>query len=278
MENANENSLKSRQKEEAIARMKLLGLPGNVIDAFSTGQICHLKINGDQYEILKDEEIRQKVTALESQNQATVFLVATIFVEWLSQDKDVLVFVDSNDKQWESDRKKISEGYTWVHALSDSEEETKYLEGHIDTDVLLSLKVWQKKTAVSWLKKMQVPQYVIDDFAATGQVYVTSTYEGEFRKPNAILKKQIAAFEKRRNALVYLVVYRSDYEWNFLAYVTGNRSGDGVFMEQQDAVLGDSLNVYRLSKGDGYFDEYCESNLRFARQSDGKFDYFIERW
>ena len=278
MENANKNSLKSRQKEEAIARMKLLDLPENVIDSFSSGQICYLNLNGDNYEILYDEEIREKITTFESQNQATVFLVATIFVEWLSHDEDVVMFVSSNEKQWENDRKKISEGYTWVHALSDFETDQGYLEGHIDTEVLLPLKAWQKKIALSWLKKMQVPQHVIDDFDATGQVYVTSTYEGEFRKPNAILKKQIAAFEKRRNALVYLVVYRRDFEWNCLAYVTGDRSGDGVFMEQQDSVLCNSLNVYQLRRGDGYYNQYCESNLRFVRKQDGKFSYFDDRW
>ena len=52
MENSVENSLKSRQKEEAIARMKLLGLPKNAIDAFTDGEICQLKINVNDYEIL----------------------------------------------------------------------------------------------------------------------------------------------------------------------------------------------------------------------------------
>lgn len=275
MENKMDASMQHRKKE-AVSRLKLLQVPDDVVDAFSNGHICRLDMNADQYKIIDDEETKKQIAEFELQRGTTVFLVAAVFVEWLGYDADVLVFVGPDKKVWPKEREKIVKGHTWVHALSDLEEDANHLEGHIDIDVLLPLKVWQKKTALNWLKKMQVPEYVIEDFAASGQVYVTSTYQGEFRKPNAILKKQIAAFEKRRDALVYMVVYRGQFKWNCLAYVTGDRGGDGGFMEQQDAVLCGSLAVYQLCPGDGYYNGYCENILSFARKPNGDFSHFKE--
>lgn len=268
-----------RRKEEAVSRLMLFQVPDDVVAAFMNGQLCRLDMNGNQYKIIEDEETKKQIAEFERQRQATVFLVATAFVEWLGGDWDVLAFVGPDEQKWAHEKEKIVNGYTWVHALSDFEEDQKHLEGHIDVDALLPLKVWQKRAAVSWLKKMQVPQFVTDDFASSGQVYVTSTDQGEFRKPNAVLKKQIAAFEKNRDALVYLVVYQRAFERNCLAYVTGDRGGDGGFMEQQEALLSDSLDVYALRRGDGYFDDYCESSLSFVRKPNGDFSRFIEdRW
>ena len=284
MESPTEKSLMTRQREEAVARMKLLCLPVQVIDAFSRGQYCRLSLNGDDYEIIEDEETVAKIAEFEREHQATVFLVATIFVEWLSHDREVLAFVGNNEGQWDADRESIEKGYTWVRALSDNIEDAGYLEGHVDLDVLLPLRVWQKKTAISWLNKMKVDEYIIEDFEKSGQVYVyvmndIDEYGDDndgFRKPDAILKRQIAAFEKRRNALVYMAIRDKRFDEKYLAYVTGDRGGDGDFREQRNAVDHDSLNVYELCPGRGYVNQYCENNLKFIRGSGDRFVCFVD--
>lgn len=274
------NSLKSRQREEALLRMKLLGFPENVIDLFTRGQICSITFNGGDYEILQDEEIKERIKAFESQNQATVFFVAEVFVNWLIHDRNVFVFVSSDEERWAKDREEISEGYTWVYALSDAISEQDYLEGNIDKDLLLPIKVWKKKTALSWLEKMRVPQYVLDDFNATGQVYVTIPNKVGFRKPNAIIKKQIAAFEKRCNAMVFMVVCDQESGLNSMVYLSLYRGGDSVLWEQMNAIRHDYLYVCECRPRD--IDErYRDMVFKFARQN-GEFLYFdiysIHQW
>ena len=200
-------------------------------------------------------------------------------MEWLSHDWDVMVYVGSNEEAWVEERDEIRHGYTWVYALSPLQEDANCLGGHINTDQLMSLRAWQKKTAIDWLKKMKMPEYVIQDFETTGQVYVSvmGNYR-EFRTPNVVVKKKIAAFEKRRNNLVYLVIRDRALDINYFAYVTGDRSGDGNLQEQKDCVRYDSLSVYEIFPGRGYVNQYYETSLSFNRSSNGEFVCFTKGW
>lgn len=110
----NDNEFKNRQREEAVARMKLLKLHSNVIGEFKTG-----KLNLSDRAILywvEDEEMKTVISEFEEKYNAVVYhciVNNTEFGKLLS-----LLYVSAHEEEWELDRFDLLKKFPYAYVAN----------------------------------------------------------------------------------------------------------------------------------------------------------------
>ena len=103
---------KAKQKQEALERMKMLKLHGNIIKEFDKEGIVNLSENGGFLYWL-DSDQQAIVDEFETEHDALVYHVihdCTEFGELYS-----LLYVSKYEEEWEDDRNDLKDGYALVY-------------------------------------------------------------------------------------------------------------------------------------------------------------------
>ena len=103
---------KAKQKQEALERMKMLKLHGNIIKEFDKEGIVNLSENGGFLYWL-DSDQQAIVDEFEAEHDALVYHVihdCTEFGELYS-----LLYVSKYEEEWEDDRSDLKDGYALVY-------------------------------------------------------------------------------------------------------------------------------------------------------------------
>lgn len=103
---------KAKQKQEALERMKMLKLHGNIIKEFDKEGIVNLSENGGFLYWL-DSDQQAIVDEFETEHDALVYHVIhnhTEFGELYS-----LLYVSKYEEEWENDRSDLKDGYTLAY-------------------------------------------------------------------------------------------------------------------------------------------------------------------
>ncbi len=103
---------KAKQKQEALERMKMLKLHGNIIKEFDKEGIVNLSESGGFLYWL-DSDQQAIVDEFETEHDALVYHVihdCTEFGELYS-----LLYVSKYEEEWEDDRNDLKDGYALVY-------------------------------------------------------------------------------------------------------------------------------------------------------------------
>ena len=103
---------KAKQKQEALERMKMLNLHGNIIKEFDKEGIVNLSENGGFLYWL-DSDQQAIVDEFEAEHDALVYHVihdCTEIGELYS-----LLYVSKYEEEWEDDRNDLKDGYALVY-------------------------------------------------------------------------------------------------------------------------------------------------------------------
>ena len=103
---------KQEQKQEAVARMKMLKLSNNIIKEFEKENIVNLSENGGILYWL-DSDQQKIVDDFECEHDALVYHVIHTFTE----DDEIysLLYVSKHKNEWETDRADLKDGYAFVY-------------------------------------------------------------------------------------------------------------------------------------------------------------------
>lgn len=110
---------KARQKQEAIARMKMLKLSPNIIREFDKEGIVNLSENGGILYWLTSEQ-QTMVDEFEAENNALVYHVIHDFTEF--GELYSLLYVSKYDEEWEYDREDLKYGTALVYVKNVTDE------------------------------------------------------------------------------------------------------------------------------------------------------------
>lgn len=110
---------KAKQKQEAIARMKMLKLSPNIIREFDKEGIVNLSENGGILYWLTSEQ-QTMVDEFEAENNALVYHVIHDFTEF--GELYSLLYVSKYDEEWEYDREDLEYGTALVYVKNMSDE------------------------------------------------------------------------------------------------------------------------------------------------------------
>lgn len=102
----------TKQKQEAIERMKTLKLYPNIIKEFEKENIVNLSENGGILYWL-DSDQQAIVDSFESEHDALVYHVIHSFTEF--GELYSLLYVSKYYKEWETDREDLKDGYALVY-------------------------------------------------------------------------------------------------------------------------------------------------------------------
>lgn len=103
---------KTKQKTEALKRMKLLKLHSNIIKEFEKEDILNLSENGGFLYWLTDEQ-KSYVEDFENKYNSLVYHVIhdyTAFGELLT-----FLYVSDSEEEWETDREELTDGYACAY-------------------------------------------------------------------------------------------------------------------------------------------------------------------
>ncbi len=109
---------RTKQKQEAIERMKMLNLYPNIIKEFDKEGIVNLSENGG-FLFWLDSDQQAIVTEFESEYNALVYHVIRSFTEF--GEMYALLYVSKNEDEWEYDKDDLKAGYplAYVKNVSD---------------------------------------------------------------------------------------------------------------------------------------------------------------
>ena len=121
METKNTTTLLERQKQEALARMQMLGLMGNVRKAFRNGTLYYSErqnayFNAVLYFLDNNPEWAAKVRELEQDKGILVYhaqLTHTSMGDMLS-----LLYVSKHECEWVLDRKALAQAETCAYVMN----------------------------------------------------------------------------------------------------------------------------------------------------------------
>lgn len=102
------------KKQEAIQRMKVLGIFPQTIKQFKGGQVSYSEPTGANYWI--SEEQKKIIKQFESEYDALVYFVIRSYTEF--GKLDALLYVSDYEKEWEMDREDISAGYAFAYVYN----------------------------------------------------------------------------------------------------------------------------------------------------------------
>lgn len=105
------------KKEEAIKRMKELGLFAPCIKAFKRDEVQLSEPTGGLYEFSSDKELTAKVQEFEKENNALVYHVihTPTMIDGEAMDMYNFLYVSDYQEEWEMDQNDIKEGYALVY-------------------------------------------------------------------------------------------------------------------------------------------------------------------
>ena len=100
---------REKKKEEAIKRMKALGIINDAINQFKRDDVIMVSEPpfGALYWLEDDE--KEMVKKFEEENNALVFMVVRAFTNFGKMDS--LLFVSDYEEEWEMDNEAIVDGY-----------------------------------------------------------------------------------------------------------------------------------------------------------------------
>lgn len=103
------------KKQEAIERMKTLGIFPQTIKQFKGGQVSYSEPPlGANYWLDEDQE--KIVREFEEEHNALVYFVIRSYTEL--GKLDALLYVSDYEEEWEMDREDISEGYALAYVYN----------------------------------------------------------------------------------------------------------------------------------------------------------------
>ena len=103
---------KAKQKQEALERMKMLKLHGNIIKEFDKEGIVNLSENGGFLYWL-DSDQQAIVDEFEAEHDALVYHVIHDFTEL--GELYSLLYVSKYEEEWEDERTDLKDGYALVY-------------------------------------------------------------------------------------------------------------------------------------------------------------------
>lgn len=107
-------SFRDSQVEEAVARMKLLGILKTPINEFKKDGVINRSENGILYWL--DDEEKQMVADFEKDNDGVVYhAIKTLSNIGLMYS---LLYVSKHTEEWEMDRADIQEGMAFVYVVN----------------------------------------------------------------------------------------------------------------------------------------------------------------
>lgn len=105
------------KKEEAINRMKKLGLFSPCIKAFERGEVQMSEQTGGLYEFSRDKELTTKVQEFEQKNNALVYHVihTPLMLDGSVIDMYNFLYVSDYQEEYEMDNSDIKDGYVFAY-------------------------------------------------------------------------------------------------------------------------------------------------------------------
>ena len=100
---------REKKKEEAIKRMKALGIINDAINQFKKDDIIMVSeppLGGLYW--LEDDE-KKMVKEFEEENNALVYMIVRAFTQFGKMDS--LLFISDYEEEWEMDMEDIADGY-----------------------------------------------------------------------------------------------------------------------------------------------------------------------
>lgn len=110
---------REQKKNEAIKRMKNLGLHENAIKEFETEDKLNLSENGGCLYWLNDDE-KKRVQDFEKQYNAVVYHVIHNFTEF--GEMYSYLYVSDHEEEWEYDNADLKDGYCMVYVYNATNE------------------------------------------------------------------------------------------------------------------------------------------------------------
>ena len=112
---------REKKKEEAIKRMKMLGLFGPCIKAFDRHDEVQLtEPNGGLYEFSDNEELNAKVKKFEEDYNALVYHVIHTYTQF--GELYSFLFVSDYEEEWEYDIADLKDGYVIAYVWNKSDD------------------------------------------------------------------------------------------------------------------------------------------------------------
>ena len=103
------------KKQEAIDRMKALGIFPQTINQFKGGQVSYSEPPlGANYWV--NEEQEKIIKQFEAEHDALVYFVIRSYTEF--GKLDALLYVSDYEEEWEMDREDISAGYAFAYVYN----------------------------------------------------------------------------------------------------------------------------------------------------------------
>lgn len=105
---------KEKQLEEAVKRLKMLGVHPNVVEDFKDGTINY-SIRGMMYHI-KKESWKNIISSFEENYNSVVFLAILSHASF--GDMLSLLYVSRHEEEWEADRSMLTHGKTVAYVYN----------------------------------------------------------------------------------------------------------------------------------------------------------------
>ena len=106
------------KKQEAIDRMKALGIFSQTIKQFKGGQVSYSEPTGANYWISEEQE--KIIKQFEAEHDALVYFVIRSYTEF--GKLDALLYVSDYEEEWEMDNEDIKDGYVIAYVWNKSDE------------------------------------------------------------------------------------------------------------------------------------------------------------
>ena len=103
-----------KKKQEAIERMKTLGIFSQTIKQFKGGQVSYSEPTGANYWLDEDQE--KIVKGFEEEHNALVYFAIRSYTEF--GKLDALLYVSDYEEEWEMDRDDLSDGYALAYVYN----------------------------------------------------------------------------------------------------------------------------------------------------------------
>ena len=112
-------NLREKQIEEALFRMKVLGLHANTIEEIQADPRVVNKSIGDGILFWLNDEEKEKIKEFEEKHSALVYHVIENDTEF--GVLKTLMYVSRTPREWPRDRKDLHDGYAFVYVINESE-------------------------------------------------------------------------------------------------------------------------------------------------------------
>ena len=108
------NRMQEKQKAEAVLRLKLMGVRGDVRKEFEENGTVMLCCSGEYRPVT--ETMAAEIRQFEQEHNATVFLAVRMFT--FHGLLDALLFIGQYEEEWELMRSDIKNGYAFSYTIN----------------------------------------------------------------------------------------------------------------------------------------------------------------